>query len=66
VKEEQARLARQRFNDFNSRLTEELAIVDGLRYEMAYSLVRGFANVQCFNLERQLDIARALRGSPSN
>ena len=66
VKEEQARRARQRFNDFSSKLVEELCIVDGLRYEMAYSLVRGFANVQCFNLERQLDVARALRGSSSS
>ena len=62
LKEEQARRAKQRFQDFSSRLVEELSIVDGTRYEMAYSLVRGFANVQCFNLERQLDVARVLRG----
>jgi len=62
VKEEQARRAKERFQDFSSKLVEELSIVDGMRYEMAYSLARGFANVQCFNLERQLDVARALRG----
>lgn len=63
LKEEQARRARERFQSFSGKLVEELSIVDGMRYETAYSLVRGFANVQCFNLERQLDIARALRGS---
>jgi hypothetical protein len=62
VKEEQARRAKERFQDFSSKLVEELQIVDGTRYEMAYSLARGFANVQCFNLERQLDVARTLRG----
>ena len=63
LKEEQARRAKERFQSFSGKLVEELSIVDGMRYETAYSLVRGFANVQCFNLERQLDIARALRGS---
>jgi len=62
LKEEQTRRAKQRFQDFSTKLVDELAIVDGMRYEMAYSLVRGFANVQCFNLERQLDVARVLRG----
>lgn len=62
LKEEQTRRAKQRFHDFSTKLVDELAIVDGMRYEMAYSLVRGFANVQCFNLERQLDVARVLRG----
>jgi len=62
MKEEQTRRAKQRFHDFSTKLVEELTIVDGMRYEMAYSLVRGFANVSCFNLERQLDVARVLRG----